>query len=145
MTVLDQILAAREAGDLAAFAELIPYSRFLGTRFEEDEHGLLVRMPFADHLVGNPAVPALHGGAIGSLLETAAILHTLWAHDVVTVPKTINLTIDYLRPARTETTFARASLTKKGRRVINLHVEAWQSDRDRPVATALVHLLVKTR
>ena len=145
MSVLDQILAARKSHDLAAFAGLIPYARFLGMQFVRDETGLLVKMDFSDHLIGNPGVPAIHGGAIGSVLETAAILETLWSYEVVTVPKTINLTIDYLRPAGPQTTWARARVTKRGRRVMNLHVEAWQNDSERLTATALVHLLVQTR
>lgn len=143
MSVLERILAARAQGDLAAFGTLIPYARFLGMTFERDARGLLVRMDFAEHLIGNPAVPAIHGGAIGSALETAAILEALWGHEITTVPKTINLTIDYLRPARTETTFTRARALRVGRRVMNLHVDCWQSDPERPVATALVHLLVR--
>lgn len=143
MSVLERILAARAQGDLAGFAQLIPYARFLGMTFERDEVGLLVRMDFSERLIGNPGIPAIHGGAIGSALETAAILEALWAHEIATVPKTINLTIDYLRPARTETTFTRARALRVGRRVMNLHVDAWQSDPDRPVATALVHLLVR--
>ena len=145
MSVLEQILTARKDGNLDAFAALIPYARFLGMQFAREGDELLVRMDFSDHLIGNPGVPAIHGGAIGSVLETAAILETLWAYEVITVPKTINLTIDYLRPARPETTWARARVTKRGRRVMSLHVEAWQSDRDRLTATALVHLLVQTR
>ncbi len=144
MSVLEQILAARAARDLDGFASLIPYAGFLGMRFEQVDGDLRVRMPFSEHLIGNPGVPAIHGGAIGSILETAAILEALWAHEVLTVPKTINLTIDYLRPARPETTFAQARVTKRGRRVVNFHVEAWQEDRARLVATALVHLLVRT-
>ena len=143
MTVLDQILAARKAQDLQAFASLIPYARFLGMQFERDDEGLLAKMDFSEHLIGNPAVPAIHGGAVGSLLETAAVLETLWAWEVTTVPKTINLTIDYLRPARPETTWARARVGKRGRRVMNLHVEAWQGNREKLTATALVHLLVR--
>ncbi len=143
MSVLDRILAARRAGDLDAFADLVPYARFLGLRFERAEDGLVVRMPFSEHLVGNRFIPALHGGAIGSVLESAAILEALWRHDVVRVPKTINLTVDYLRPGRPVTTFARARITKLGRRVANLHCEAWQEGSDKRVATALVHLLLK--
>lgn len=144
MSVLDQILDARRSGDLQAFAQLIPYARFLGMQFERDEHGLLVKMDFSERLIGNPAVPAIHGGAIGSMLETAAILEALWSWEVTTVPKTINLTVDYLRPARPETTWARARVTKRGRRVMNLHVEAWQTPAEKLTATALVHLLVRT-
>lgn len=144
MTVLDEILKARAARDIDGILALVPYAQFLGMQLQEDGDHLLSTLPFAPHLVGNPMVPALHGGAIGSLLEFSAILQVLWAYEVTTVPKTINITVDYLRPAKLETTFARATVTKQGRRVVNVAVQAYQSDIARWVATANVHLLVRT-
>ncbi len=144
MTVLDQILKARAARDIDAILQLVPYAQFLGLKLEEQGEHLLSTMDFSPHLVGNPMVPALHGGAIGSLLEFGAILQVLWAYEVITVPKTINITVDYLRPAKLEKTYARATVTKQGRRVVNVAVQAYQSDPERLVATANVHLLVRT-
>jgi acyl-coenzyme A thioesterase PaaI-like protein len=62
----------------------------------------------------------------------------------VLVPKTITITIDYLRSARPVDTFARGIVTKQGRRVANVRVEAWQEDPAQPVAAANAHFLVKT-
>jgi acyl-coenzyme A thioesterase PaaI-like protein len=50
------------------------------------------------------------------------------------MPKTIDITVDYLRPGRPRETFARASVQKAGRRVAHLHVQAWQDERSRPIA-----------
>jgi len=144
VNIHEQLEAAKRRGDLDGMSRLVPYAGFLGLVLEEVEGEVVVRLPFADHLVGNAGIPALHGGTIGSVLETAAIFHVLWAHEVRTVPKTINITVDYLRPAKTTTTFAAARVTKRGRRVSSAWVEAWQEDRSRLVATALVHLLVQT-
>ena len=58
---------------------------------------LITTMRYADHLIGNPALPALHGGTLGALLESAAIFELLWRAETIVLPKTITLTVDYLR------------------------------------------------
>jgi acyl-coenzyme A thioesterase PaaI-like protein len=60
----------------------------------------------------------------------------------VVLPKTINITIDYLRSGRTVDTFARGVITRHGRRVANVRVEAWQDDPERPIAIAYAHFLI---
>lgn len=121
----------------------IPYCDFLGISVEGgagDE--MLSRLRFAKHIVGNPTLPAVHGGAIGAFLETAAILELLRHVPDGQLPKPINLTIAYLRSAGPHDTLARATVTKHGRRVANVRVEAWQTDRNRPVAAAQGHFLL---
>lgn len=115
-----------------------PYLDFLGVETRESEESLLCVLPFADHLVGNVQLPALHGGAVGAFLETCAILQLQRARgeQAGAYPKTISFTVQYLRSGRPETTYAEARVTKLGRRVSIVFVEAWQSERDRPIATA---------
>ena len=144
MSILKQLMAAREADDFEGMCAMIPYARFLGMQLTRVDDELRVHLPFSQHIVGNPAIPALHGGSIGSVLETAAIFEVLWTQNVVSVPRTINLTIDYQRPGRTIDTWAKARVAKRGRRVMSVVAEAWQDDADRPISTALVHLLVRT-
>jgi uncharacterized protein (TIGR00369 family) len=96
-------------------------------------------------LIGNPVLPALHGGTVGALLESAAIFKLIWEIKSIAVPKTINITVDYLRSARVEDTHARCVITKHGRRVANVQVRAWQQDESRPIAAAHAHFLLKTR
>jgi acyl-coenzyme A thioesterase PaaI-like protein len=60
------------------------------------------------------------------------------------LPKVITVTIDYLRSAGPRDTYARAEVTRLGRRVATVHARAWQEDQARPCATAIVHLLLKT-
>jgi acyl-coenzyme A thioesterase PaaI-like protein len=87
----------------------------------------------------------LHGGTVGALLESAAILKLLWEGSSGTVPKTVTITLDYLRSARaTEDTFARATITKHGRRVASVQVLAWQREEGKPIAAAHAHFLLKT-
>lgn len=141
-SLLAAIQAARE-GSLDALTDAIPYTRFMGIRAELVDGELRGKLSFSDHLVGNPAVPALHGGTIGSLLESTAIFQILWSAETLTIPKTINLTVDYLRSARLMDTYAVGTITKHGRRVVNVRVEAWQEDRTRPVSTANAHFLIR--
>ena len=145
MSILEQLLEARDRDDPEAISTLIPYCGFLGMTARRVDGDLRLHLPFQPHQIGNPAIPALHGGTVGSMLETIAIFQVLWAHDVVSVPRTINLTVDYQRPGRPVETWAHARVAKRGRRVFSVVSEAWQDEPDRPISTALVHLLVKTR
>ena len=87
-------------------------------------------------------LPALHGGTLGALLESTAIFHLLWEAETLFLPKTITLTIDYLRSGRPVDTFARGVITKQGRRVVNVRAEAWQDDPARPIAIGNGHFLI---
>jgi uncharacterized protein (TIGR00369 family) len=137
------VRAARAAHDPSRVLSAIPYARMLGLSAQLDAGTLSVRMPRSEHLIGNPVLPALHGGTVGALLESAAILELLWQKDSETVPKTITLTIDYLRSARLADTFARATITRHGRRVANVQVRAFQEDEAKPIATANAHFLLR--
>ena len=141
--MLDHIAAARAAGDIDRLVQAVPYSQFLGLHAAVEDGRVLVTMKYGDHLVGNPALPALHGGTLGALLESTAIFELLWSSESALIPKTITITVDYLRSARPVDTFARGIVTKHGRRVANVRALAWQDDPAQPVATAHCHFLVK--
>lgn len=131
---------ARE-GDFGPLVAAIPYFSFLGLAVTTEADGRrLATMKFAEHLVGNPTVPALHGGTLGALLESVALLECIASTDGDALPKTITLTVDYLRPGQTRDVFARANVLKAGRRVTTLHCSAWQDDEATPIATATVHV-----
>src|SRR5262249_61430048 len=91
---------------------------------------------------GKPGLPGLHGGTLGALLESAAVFELLCRSETMTLPKTITLTIDYLRSGAPVDTYARGVVTRQGRRVTNVRMEAWQADRSAPVATAHAVFLV---
>jgi acyl-coenzyme A thioesterase PaaI-like protein len=143
VTLETKLADAKRSGDYQALLDAVPYSQFLGltARMEGDE--LITTMRYADHLIGNPALPALHGGTLGALLESAAIFELLWRAETIVLPKTITITIDYLRSGGPVDTHARGIVTRHGRRVTNVRVEAWQADRNGPVATAHAIFLVK--
>ncbi|MFN3521151.1 MAG: PaaI family thioesterase [Phenylobacterium sp.] len=127
---------------LQAFLQRVPYIRFLGMRAELAGDEMTAVLPFADHLIGNTMLPALHGGVIGAFLEMTALAQLSVVQPSARVHKTIDVTIEYLRPGRALTTYARADLRKVGRRIANVHVEAWQDRRDKPVAALRGHFLL---
>ena len=142
MSLVELLADAKRAGSYQAMLDVIPYAQFLGLACETTGDELITTMRYAPHLIGNPTLPALHGGTLGALLESAAIFELLWRAETVVLPKTITLTVDYLRPAAPLDTHARGVVTRHGRRVTNVRVEAWQADRAAPVATAHAIFLV---
>ena len=111
----------------------IPYARFLGVEVERTASGLECVLPFRNEIVGNAALPAVHGGVLGAFLELTALLRLLEDSGSERVPKPITFSVDYLRSAGPATTRARADIFKLGRRIANVRVVAWQDDPARPV------------
>jgi uncharacterized protein (TIGR00369 family) len=140
--LLELIASAKQSGDYAPLFEAIPYARFLGISGEVRDGQLVGKLVYSPELIGNPVIPALHGGTIGALLESTAIFALFWEAQTVILPKTINLTVAYLRPGRAIDTYARAFVTKQGRRLASVRAEAWQEDPARPIATAVANFLV---
>jgi len=126
---------------VAAAIARIPYATFLGLRAELKGDELTLIMPFSQHLVGNPMLPALHGGVVGALMEMTALTQLAIASKSQTFPKTIDIGIDYLRSGRPVDTFARASVVKIGRRIASVQAEAWQGERSQPIATLRGHFM----
>lgn len=122
---------------------LPPYAQTLSIRVEHSvDDELLYRMPFGDTVLGRPGF--LHGGAISGLLELAAIGTAMRAiDDKNAVVKPINMTVSFMRGGTEQDTFASATITRLGNRVVNVEAHAWQDDRSRPIASAQVNLLVR--
>lgn len=140
--LMERIARFKASGDGNVIIDVIPYARFLGLGIECVSGRVTGRLPFSDHLVGNPAIPALHGGTTGALLESVAIFQLLWQAPTIVLPRTISITVQYLRAGRPHATFASAVITKQGRRVAVLRADAWQEDPARPIATANAHFLI---
>ena len=141
--MLKTIAQIRATGDLAALNALIPYGRTVGLEVRrEDDGGLVTVLNFREDNIGNHLIRAIHGGVVGALLEHAAVMQLLLETEVQVVPKIINLSIDYLRPARAADTFARGTIVRQGRQVANVRVAAWQDSPERPVAAAHAHFLL---
>jgi len=127
---------------LEAFLKRVPYIQFLGMQAELAGDEMTATLPFSPRLIGNPALPALHGGVLGAFMELTALAQLSVLQQSHRVHKTIDITIEYLRPGRPQTTYARADVRKVGRRIANVHVEAWQEARGQPVAALRGHFLL---
>src|SRR5690242_6873368 len=109
--------------------KLPPYSDLLGLAIAGEEHGApLIAMPWSVGVMGRPGF--LHGGAIGGLLEMAALAALHARFDDAERPriKPITVTVDYMRGGREAETFAIGRITRLGGRVANLEASAWQDD-----------------
>ena len=142
MKVLQQLRDEGRADDLSALLDCIPYARFLGVQVEQQGSEVVTVLPFQQHLVGNVTLPALHGGTVGALLEITASLQLIYATACERLPRTVDISVDYLRSARAMTTYGRAIVTRQGRRVANVRCELWQETRDKPVAASHGHFLL---
>jgi uncharacterized protein (TIGR00369 family) len=118
---------------MTRIVDAIPYARFLGVEVARHDGALECILPFRHEIIGNAALPAVHGGVLGAFLELTALLHLVDESGSERVPKPITFSIDYLRSAGPLTTRARAEIFKLGRRIANVRVVAWQDDRARPV------------
>lgn len=127
-----------------AIIDSIPYARLMGVEFGEDDAGqLLFSLPFAEKNIGNPILPALHGGVIGGFMETAALVQLMWQRETLESPKVVDFSLDYLRSGKPATLYAKCELTKQGKRVANMAITAWQDDPAKPVAVARAHFLLR--
>ncbi len=155
-----QVVKQRRDAALRALVAGIPFVRFLGIAFERHGDELTAVLRFEGMQVGNPDLPALHGGVTAAFLETAALVElgwqSLWQEiesgrldaesltpgTLPRMPKTIGMTVDYLRSGLPRDTYARARVNRSGRRYASVSAEAWQDNRMRPIAQATGHFLM---
>lgn len=154
-----QVVKQRRDAALQKLVAGVPYIQFLGIQIDRRGDELTAILPFADKLVGNPILPAIHGGVTAAFLEVTAIMELSWAmiwEDMeagkvvdaaprVALPKTIDFTVDYLRSGLPRDAYARARVNRSGRRYASVHVEAWQDNRSRLFAQATGHFLMPSR
>jgi uncharacterized protein (TIGR00369 family) len=109
---------------------LIPFNRELGLEVRELAPGRAVlAIPFRPGLVGDPMRPALHGGVISALIDTAGGAAVWTAIGPDDRPSTIDLRVDYLRPGRLEALVAAAEVLRVGNRVGVTTIRAYHDDR----------------
>jgi len=157
---MQQVKERRDAA-LAALLAHIPYVEFLGITFDRRGDELTGVLHFTPQLIGNPVLPALHGGVTAAFLEVTALVELGWAQlwpevesGTVTLerlrdpayrrpmPKTIDFTTDFLRSGLPRDAYARARVNRSGRRYASVHVEGWQDNRSRLFAQATGHFLM---
>jgi acyl-coenzyme A thioesterase PaaI-like protein len=143
LDVRQQLNEAHARGDYAPLLTLIPYAQLIGIECQRHGDDLLFCLPANPQNIGNPLLPAIHGGVIAGFMELSAALYLLIYSDSVSIPKIIDFSIDYLRAAHDRDTYAQCQLWRQGRRVTNVAITAWQGDRDVPIATARAHFKIE--
>lgn len=150
-----QVIKHRRDEALKTLVGAVPYIQFLGVEFDRRGDELTAILPYQDMLIGNPMIPALHGGATSAFMEITAVIGLSWsmlwhhiedgvkdAEIMPRLPKTIDFTVDYLRSGLPRDAYARAFVNRSGRRYASVHVEAWQDNRQRIYAQATGHFLM---
>lgn len=143
MKIISNLQQTSAHGRLDALAEQIPYAKFLGVTAEVHDGIVVTCLPFKASLVGNRNLPAIHGGVLGAFLELTSVIQIVHDSAYAQLPKTIDVSIEYLRSAGPSDMFARAHVTRHGRRVANVRAEMWQEDPTRLITVAHGHYLLK--
>lgn len=136
------VIAARQAKKPQMILDLIPYSSFIGAQAKVENEGVIYWLERRASNIGNPSLPAIHGGVIGGFLELSAAIEILYVLDVIAVPKVVDFSLDYLRPGRYKTIYANCTVLRQGKKLVNVSATAWQDDPARPIATARCHFLL---
>ncbi|MGN5595852.1 PaaI family thioesterase [Stutzerimonas nitrititolerans] len=133
---------AHERNNYDPLLQMVPYARLIGIQCLRLGDEMVFRLPSNQDNIGNPTLPALHGGVIAGFMEHAAMLHLLMFMGSPHLPKIIDFSIDYLRAGLYRDTFAACQVWRQGRRVANVAVTAWQTNQAEPIATARCHFKV---
>jgi acyl-coenzyme A thioesterase PaaI-like protein len=139
----EQLQEAHAKGDYASLLHLIPYAKLIGVECSRLGDELLFKLPASKDNIGNPLLPAIHGGVIAGFMELAAALHLLVFTGSPGVPKIIDFSLDYLRAGQFRDTYAKCQVCRQGRRVANVAITAWQSTEAEPIATARAHFKIE--
>jgi acyl-coenzyme A thioesterase PaaI-like protein len=131
------------AAERAAILRL-PYVQMLGFDVVRDGAGVKGLLPFAEHLIGNPLVPALHGGVLAALLHFTAAAELMLALKADTLPQIFTCTIEYLASPELRDCEASAEIVSISRRFANVRVTAWQPHSGKTVARATMQFLTNT-
>lgn len=135
---------ARQRKDASRLVDAIPYAGLLGMLAEyNNDNEIEFLLPPSKGNIGNPTLPAIHGGALGGFMEMSAGLHLMLTTSVIAMPKVVDFSIDYVRAGRLVETFCRCDVVRQGRTVANVAVTAWQVDVKDPIATARAHFILE--
>ena len=103
----------------------IPFNCVLGIRTVKLHEGkATLVIPWKDELIGDAARPAVHGGVISALIDTAG---GAACFSMLSNPKdrvsTVDLRVDYLRPGPPEDLYCSAEVIRMGNKVAVTHME----------------------
>ncbi|GAA5187478.1 PaaI family thioesterase [Ferrimonas gelatinilytica] len=142
MSVANEVAAAAARNDYAGVLARVPYAQFIGMECERFGDELVFRLPPKKSNLGNPMLPALHGGVISGFMEMAASVQLMVMMQVTRVPRIVDFSVDYLRAGYAREAYCECKITRQGRRVANVSISAWQTNRKQPIATARAHFLL---
>jgi uncharacterized protein (TIGR00369 family) len=119
------------------FEEGIPFNRYLGMKVAEVRAGFVrLELPFRPEFIGDTRRPALHGGILSTLIDTAGGAATFSRCSTEDAISTIDLRVDYLRPGSPELLVVEATVVRIGNRVSVTDARAFHpSDPSVTVAT----------
>ena len=143
MTDPEILKHTRESGDFSRMLDAVPYAKWIGLQCERFGDDLIFRLPKKEENLGNPILPAIHGGVIGGFMEMSAAIYLMLSQDTFRMPRIVNFSLDYLRAGLNRETYAECRLTRQGNRVANVMITAWQKSRSQPIATARAHFLLE--
>tara|TARA_B110000902_G_scaffold179711_1_gene203639 strand:- start:198 stop:656 length:459 start_codon:yes stop_codon:yes gene_type:complete len=138
----ERVGAARQERHPQSLLDMIPYAAFIGAQAKVDDQRLLYWLDKRASNIGNPSLPAIHGGVIGGFLELAAAIEIIYSLNVTDMPKVVDFSLDYLRPGRYKTIYASCEVMRQGKKLVNVSATAWQDDEQTPIATARCHFLI---
>jgi uncharacterized protein (TIGR00369 family) len=122
---------------IGSFLPASPFAATLGIRIAElDVDRAVLSMPYADKLATIGDV--VHGGAISTLVDTAAMAAAWCTDDVPDTPRgtTVSLSVNFVAAARGADLTATAKVVRRGATVCHCEVEV--SDGSSVVAKGLV-------
>ncbi|GAB1258230.1 PaaI family thioesterase [Aurantivibrio plasticivorans] len=139
---------SREQNNAQILVSALPYAQQLGMVVERVEGDWQFKLPPVKTNIGNPSLPAIHGGAIAGFMSMSAIIYLLMSYDQKCttqppkVPKVVDFSVDYVRACRYVDTFATCEVVRQGRKMANVGVRVWQQNSSNVTATARAHYLL---
>lgn len=141
LNLRDVVEKAHQSGDYSEFIGLIPYAQTIGVQCERFGDDVIFKLPKRASNIGNPILPAIHGGVIGGFMEISAALYLAMFQVTPKLPRIVDFSIDYLRAGLLKDSYVECKLTRQGNRVANVMVNAWQQSREKPIATSRAHFI----
>jgi uncharacterized protein (TIGR00369 family) len=130
-----------------AFSGGVPHNLALGIRvLAVSPTEASFELPYDAKLVGNPDTGTLHGGAITALLDACSGAAVFAALPSLVPIATLDLRIDYLKPAEPgKSVIASASCYKLTRNVAFTRAVAYQDDPENVVAHSVGTFMLSTK
>lgn len=133
---------ARTQNQFQELIDTIPYARTIGLSCLKLGDELIFKLEGKRTNIGNPLMPAIHGGVLGGFMELSAAFHIALTSEISQLPKIVDFSIDYLRSAHVVDTYAKCEVIRQGRRVVNVNIKTWQTSPENPITTARAHFLL---